>query len=621
MKRITKLSALLAVAAAAPAVVAPQLVSSAHAQDRPEFQDVPTTHWAYSALQKLAAAGVLEGYPPNGSYIGQRPMTRYEFAVAIARIIDKVGGGGGAQPYDDSALVRKNAEQDAEIAALKARPVPDITRREVQDLIDSLRREFADELARLGARLDVAETRITALENRVTPPPRLTISPSILHRTGYANYIANGTGVGRGFLRPDLGVPNQPTPTGNVTTPRAGSYGDTTAARKFSYTDFEVRLTDRVSDRLSLNAAIRSLGSNQEDPWVGNTDGNIYVREAYATADISDRSILGLKGGNLTLGRQRTKVGLGLLYDNDLSPTDQLKGEFTLGPLAISGFVGTQNNVAVGNSSVGSDPYATQGSVFYLDSGIAGNEFATGFASASLGTTPADDNESLARVSANLFKISGRPVAVGYTHMFDGFRSEKGQSVDVSLPLFNRTIGIEYVRQGQYATGQDADSVAGGNKDAFYANVNVLRTSLLDLNVGYGHADDNFQYFATSTANPYVRSYGEAIFDRPLALGAPLLNPSANGPEFVAAKRAFDVTGTVRLPFGILRRLPIDLRYYNAKGVDTTGSSVDLGDVYTVGTKFSVAGGVDLEVKGGWYNPEGGLSDIRYVRVGASVGF
>jgi len=616
------MSALLAVAAAAPAVVAPQLVSSAHAQDRPEFQDVPTTHWAYPALQKLAAAGVLEGYPPTGNYIGQRPMTRYEFAVAIARILDKITVVGPDGPKVDlQPLIDENNRQNTRIAALEARPIPDITRREVQDLIDQLRREFADELARLGARVDTLETRVTTLENRVTPPPRLTIAPSILHRTGYANYIANPGGVGRVFLRPDLGLPNQPAPTNNVDTPRGSSYGDTTANRKFSYTDFEVRLTDRVSDRLSLNAAIRSLGSNQEDPWVGNNDGNLIVREASASIDISDRKILGLKGGNLTLGRQLTKTGLGLLYDNQLSPTDQAKGEFTLGPLSLTGFVGTQNNVAVGNNSVGSNPYATQGSVFFLDTGIPGAEGSTGFASASLGVTPADDNESLARVSANLFRISGRPVTVGYTHMFDGFRSEKGQSVDISLPLFNRTIGIEYVRQGQFADGTDTDDVAGGRPDAFYANVNVLRTSILDLNVGYGHANDNFQYFATSTANPYVRSYGEAIFDRPLALGAPLLNPSANGPEFVAAKRAFDLTGTLRIPLGILRRVPLDLRYYNAKGVDLAGSSVDLGSVYTVGTTFAVTPGVNFEVKGGFYNPKGGLSDVRYLRVGASVGF
>ena len=90
MNKITKMSALLAVAAAAPAIVAPGLVAPAQAQDRAEFQDVPLTHWAYPALQKLAAAGILEGYPPTGNFIGQRPMTRYEFAVAIARLLDKM---------------------------------------------------------------------------------------------------------------------------------------------------------------------------------------------------------------------------------------------------------------------------------------------------------------------------------------------------------------------------------------------------------------------------------------------------------------------------------------------------------------------------------------------------
>src|SRR5580704_4255239 len=50
------------------------------------FQDVPADHWAYDAVNTLQKAGIVIGYP-DGTYGGRRAMTRYEFAVAIARLL------------------------------------------------------------------------------------------------------------------------------------------------------------------------------------------------------------------------------------------------------------------------------------------------------------------------------------------------------------------------------------------------------------------------------------------------------------------------------------------------------------------------------------------------------
>jgi len=636
MKQFTKFSALMAVAAVAPAVVAPTLVQ-AQAQDRAEFSDVPTTHWAYPALSKLAAAGILEGYPPTGNYIGQRAMTRYEFAIAIARILEKMPVVTPSQPgvvYNDGPIKERITVLENRVNGLRQ---PDITKAEVNDLIAALRREFADELARLGARVDVLDKRVTDLEAKVAAPPRLTIAPSVNMKTGYASYIDGGQGFpGRTFLNPDNGNPNSDLAVINGGIPvadRKNSYSDNVANRKFTYTDFELRLTDRVSDRLSVNAALRSLGSTQEDPWAGESDGGVYVREAYATANA--------KGGStITVGRQRTKVNQGLLYDNDLSPTDQARIDGKIGPVTLTAFTGSSNNVGLGTGG-SNQPYATQGSAYYLGGGGTGFDAATGvfvgspIDSETFGATVGDDNETLVRAGLNLFKISGRPVSVGYSRLFDGFRNQGGEAVDVTLPLFNRTIGIEVVRQNKYANGQDTEGFDAGVGDvddqplAGVVSLNVLRSSILDLNFAYGKADNKFEYFTTSAANPYARSYGEAIFDRPLALGAPLLNGSGTGPAFLAAKQAFDVSGTLRLPLPLLRRIPLDFRYYEAKSGENpgTGDRVDLGKVYTLGTKFNVTPGVDFEVKGGIYDPDGddangnALQKVRYVRIGASVGF
>src|ERR1700760_4487650 len=53
------------------------------------FADVPPDHWAYKAVDTLQKDGIVIGYP-DGTYGGKRAMTRYEVAVAIARLLDKI---------------------------------------------------------------------------------------------------------------------------------------------------------------------------------------------------------------------------------------------------------------------------------------------------------------------------------------------------------------------------------------------------------------------------------------------------------------------------------------------------------------------------------------------------
>lgn len=555
-----------------------------------------------------------------------------------------------------------------------------MTRQEINDLIAALRREFADELARLGVRVGALETRVDNLENRVPKPARLTITPSILWAGGTANYITqrrkpgiggfgggedgpqngqfapniftgrnvvnfNGrfgagfnNGVGPGGIVPDAfeGLPSKPTFFFNQSrTARTNS--------KFSYTDFEVRMTDRISDRLSLNAALRSLGSTQEDPWAGESvnfvttpNGNelnatsdggsgIYVREANAVADLSDRRPLGIRGLTAIIGRQRTKNALGLLYDNDLSPTDQAHVNFNVGPLAVSAFNGTTNNQVFAGSN---NPYTNTGAVRYLGSfapgipGGGGNGAEVGFpGDPNRGAYP-EDNESLVHVGVNLFRIAGQPVSIGASRLFDGYQNQTGDSVDISLPLFNRTIGFEWVRGRQYASGQPTDG--DDRPTAYYVTAPLLRTKFIDLNAAYGSAEDNFEYFVASTANPFARTYSEAIFDRPMFLGAPMINGrgDAGEPLYMAAKKGYDFNGTVRIPFGFLKRFPIDFRYYKAKGSTLAdGQRANLGQVYSIGSSYSLSPGIDLNYKFGEYDVPGPAFTIRYVRVGVNVGF
>jgi hypothetical protein len=88
------------------------------------FTDVPQGHWAYAAVDKLTAAGIVDGYG-DGTFRGDRTMTRYEMAQVVAK----------AMARSDKA----DAEQKA--------------------LIDKLAVEFADELNNLGVRVSKLEDK------------------------------------------------------------------------------------------------------------------------------------------------------------------------------------------------------------------------------------------------------------------------------------------------------------------------------------------------------------------------------------------------------------------------------------------------------------------------------
>ena len=89
------------------------------------FSDVTADDWAYQAVSDLSAQGVVEGYP-DGTFKGERNMTRYELAQIIARLMAK----------EDQL----NAEQQA--------------------TLDKLAGEYADELANLGVRVANLEKKV-----------------------------------------------------------------------------------------------------------------------------------------------------------------------------------------------------------------------------------------------------------------------------------------------------------------------------------------------------------------------------------------------------------------------------------------------------------------------------
>ena len=52
------------------------------------FPDVPENHWAYETVEQIRERGIVEGYP-DGTFGGDRQMTRYEFATIVYRALQK----------------------------------------------------------------------------------------------------------------------------------------------------------------------------------------------------------------------------------------------------------------------------------------------------------------------------------------------------------------------------------------------------------------------------------------------------------------------------------------------------------------------------------------------------
>jgi len=151
-------AALLVLAVASPAFAQP-------------FADVPTDHWAFDAIAELAAKGIIEGFP-DGTFKGDRGVTRYEVAMIVARILARI------------EAIKIPA------AAAPAAPAPQVTRADVQT-IQRLVNEFRAELAALGVRVTAVEEELSALKQAAD---KTKISGEANYRYGFGPSVGNGGG-------------------------------------------------------------------------------------------------------------------------------------------------------------------------------------------------------------------------------------------------------------------------------------------------------------------------------------------------------------------------------------------------------------------------------------------
>lgn len=104
-----------------------------------QLSDVQPTDWAFGALQSLVERyGCIAGYP-NGTYRGNRTLTRYEFAAGLNACLDRIN-------------------------ELIATGTADLATQQDLATLQRLQEEFATELATLRGRVDGLQVRTRELE-------------------------------------------------------------------------------------------------------------------------------------------------------------------------------------------------------------------------------------------------------------------------------------------------------------------------------------------------------------------------------------------------------------------------------------------------------------------------
>ncbi len=104
-----------------------------------QFSDVQPTDWAFQALQSLVERyGCVAGYP-NGTFRGNRALTRYEFAAGLNSCLDRVN-------------------------ELIATASADMVKKEDLATLQRLQEEYSTELATLRGKVDALEARTSELE-------------------------------------------------------------------------------------------------------------------------------------------------------------------------------------------------------------------------------------------------------------------------------------------------------------------------------------------------------------------------------------------------------------------------------------------------------------------------
>jgi len=419
------------------------------------LMDVPEGHWAADAVQRLVDMGLIEGYP-DGTFGGNRPMTRYEYAMVVDRLMKYIEKTyctkDGCKPGQVQAPVAGGPDINVDVLA-KASDLA-----EVQAIVKKLSAEFKDEIAALNARVDGVEKKQSALEEKV--------NGLVGAKTKISGYIRQRVDV----LDSDL---------------NAGTF------RNFADGMYYGGALNAAGTNVSLNAGYEMLPglifedntpednvyylinlekilTNQVQPYDNAGGNSLDIVSAYVALDFS-KNVRELDALKLTSGYQPVEFGpYGALVDNrGLKSTLGVRLDAGKDIVSITGFGGLTSLGTRTLSGLGSD---------------------------------AKDPYVAARLNLDL------PFAtVGVNYLPNGYLQEKAWGVDLSANLlkgspFLKALKAEYFQVTDLANGTSPAATA--QDDSYIVGLDVYKTKRAGLSVSYADLPAVVA-FSGVDANPY----------------------------------------------------------------------------------------------------------------------
>jgi len=457
-------------------------------------------HWAYDAVQKLVDAGVIKGYPPDFAFRGERALTRYEFAMAIARLMEQSGRGGatgppgpkgdpGVQgtvgpkgPAGDRGAAGPPGEKGAPGAPGPTgppgpKPTDDEVRAACAKLFDEFKAELRDvrtQAEDLGADLEGLDERIADVEAGLNRP----------QVTGWIDY-------------------------------RIGLVGDLWKNAEFDALTAKIGIEGQINDQLRGRIALKMI---DDATRVADARLTPLVRDPLGMSDAIwlDEALFQfstdcLTPADWTVGRQFVSYAQGLTVDNDrLSQQgvrwtlDNIRGS----DLSLDAFIGYA--------------YYDEGTFFLIN----------------------HDQYTAYRLSYE------RPRwGIAGTHLLDGAGDEQAWGADLRATIWGRDLAFEYAQMYRNAYRRTLDGV-----QAWMGSIDLLDTPSLKLTGIISRADANYD-LTFSSLFPYYETLQYDLTTYPGAV--PWERWMRNAPVFRGARAIAAIAS------GKIGSTPLELRYIN----------------------------------------------------------
>jgi hypothetical protein len=258
------------------------------------FSDVPANHWAYQAIQSLAADGLVEGYP-DGKFKGDRPLTRYEMAVLVARVIAKLQANGAG--YASKADLDK-----------------------LQKLIDALK----DELDSLGVRVTNLEDALDALDKRTKFAQSIQLHGTILDNNSWRQRYGVPQTIAHGAIDPFVNV--------FLTAPDSNSPLEQAGAGNLIRFDDKFTFTYTINENLTVSLPIHIINYNYGGEFTPNAKYSVQPDVVVNIAKAGALTNMYLRAGQLD-NLKSSRLGLtyrapdatqqGPGYENPVQPYEK----------------------------------------------------------------------------------------------------------------------------------------------------------------------------------------------------------------------------------------------------------------------------------------------------------